>query len=185
MSSLLHGPFLWYATRAAGLITLMALTAAMVLGILNAGRFASRTWPRFVVQGLHRNLSLLALACLVLHVGTTVIDSYTSIGLQDAFLPFLSAYKRWWLGLGAIAADVMIILAITSLVRQWIKHRLWRVIHWTGYLCWPVAIAHGLGIGTDHSAVWVLALTCCCVGAVLVAACYRLVMAMPARRYAP
>ncbi|HYK30624.1 MAG TPA: ferric reductase, partial [Streptosporangiaceae bacterium] len=105
MNSILHGPFLWYATRAAGLVTLILLTAAMVFGILNAGRLTSRTWPRFVIQGLHRNLSLLALACLALHVGTTVIDTYTSIGLQDAFMPFLSTYKRWWLGLGAIAAD--------------------------------------------------------------------------------
>jgi hypothetical protein len=184
VNSVLHGPFLWYATRAAGLVTLIALTLAMVLGILNAGRFASRAWPRFVVQGLHRNLSLLALVCLALHIGTTVIVSYTSIGLQDAFLPFLSTYKRWWLGLGAIAADLMIILALTSLIRRWIRHRLWRVIHWAGYLCWPVAITHGLGIGTDHAAVWVLALTGCCIGAVVIATGYRLVMAMPARRYA-
>jgi sulfoxide reductase heme-binding subunit YedZ len=184
MNSLLHGPFLWYATRAAGLVTLIALTGAMVLGIVNAGRFASRAWPRFVVQGLHRNLSLLALTCLTLHVGTTVIDTYTSIGLQDAFLPFMSAYKRWWLGLGAIAADLMIILVFTSLLRRWIRHRLWRLIHWAGYLCWPVAIAHGLGIGTDHGTVWVLVLTCCCIGVVVCAACYRLVRLIPARRYA-
>lgn len=184
MNSIPHGPFLWYATRATGLVTLILLTAAMVLGILNAGRFASRAWPRFVVQGLHRNLSLLALACLALHVATTVIDTYTSIGLQDAFLPFLSTYKRWWLGLGAIAADLMIVLAITSLLRGWIRHRVWRVIHWVGYLCWPVAVAHGLGIGTDHGTVWVLALTCCCIGAVICSAAYRLAMLSPARRYA-
>lgn len=184
MNSILHGPFLWYATRAAGLVTLILLTAAMVFGILNAGRFTSRAWPRFVIQGLHRNLSLLALACLAVHVVTTVIDTYTSIGLQDAFLPFLSTYKRWWLGLGAVAADLIIILAISSLLRRWIRHRVWRVIHWAGYLCWPVAISHGLGIGTDHGTVWVLALTCCCIGAVICSAAYRLAMLVPARRYA-
>ncbi len=184
MSTFLHGPFLWYATRAAGLVTLVLLTASMVLGILNAGRFATRGYPRFVIQGLHRNLSLLALGCLTLHVGTTVIDTYTSIGLQDAFVPFMSGYKRWWLGLGAIAADLMITLAITSLIRQRISPRLWRAIHWMGYLCWPVAIAHGLGTGTDHSATWVLALTFCCIGLVLCSAGYRLVMLIPARRYA-
>ena len=104
MSAFLHGPFLWYATRAAGLVTLVALSASLVLGILNAGRFASHRWPRFLVQGLHRNLSLLALAYLALHVGTTVIDTYTSIGLQAAFVPFASSYKRFWLGLGGLPA---------------------------------------------------------------------------------
>ena len=184
VSTFLHGPFLWYATRAAGLVTLVLLTAAMVLGILNAGRFASRRWPRFLVQGLHRNLSLLALLFLALHVGTTVIDTYTSIGLPDAIVPFLSPYKRWWLGLGALASDLMITLAVTSLLRQRIGHRLWRVVHWAGYLCWPVAIVHGLGTGTDHSSRWVLALTFACVGAVLVSVGYRAVQAIPARRLA-
>src|SRR5258708_13877984 len=127
VSSFLHGPFLWYATRAAGVITLILLTAGMILGILNAGRFASRRWPSFLVQGLHRNLSLLALAFLAVHVGTTVIDTYTSIGLQAAFVPFVSSYKRFWLGLGAVACDLMVTLLITSLLRQRIGHRLWRV----------------------------------------------------------
>jgi len=130
VSAFLHGPFLWYATRAAGLVTLVALSASLVLGILNAGRFASHRWPRFLVQGLHRNLSLLALAFLALHVGTTVIDTYTSIGLRAAFVPFASSYKRFWLGLGAVACDLMVTLLITTLLRQRIGHRLWRVVHW-------------------------------------------------------
>jgi methionine sulfoxide reductase heme-binding subunit len=173
LTSFLHGPFLWYATRAAGLVTLVLLTASMALGILNAGRFGTRRWPRFLVQGLHRNLSLLALAFLALHVATTVIDTYTSIGLRDAIVPFLSGYKRFWLGLGAIGSDLLIALIVTSLVRQRIGHRLWRGIHWAGYLCWPVAVAHGLGIGTDHAKTWVLALTACCIAAVLAAIGYR------------
>ena len=184
MSSFLHGPFLWYATRAAGLITLLLLTAGMILGILNAGRFASRRWPRFLVQGLHRNLSLLALGFLALHVGTTVIDTYTSIGLQTAFVPFVSSYKRFWLGLGAVACDLMLILLITSLIRQHIGHRLWRAVHWAGYLCWPVAVAHGLGAGTDHGTSWVLAMTVACIVGVIASAAYRAVQAIPARRAA-
>jgi len=182
MSSFLHGPFLWYATRAAGLVTLVLLTASVVLGILNAGRFASRRWPRFVIQGLHRNLALLALAFLVLHVGSTVIDTYTSIGIQDAIVPFLSPYKRWWLGLGAVASDLLIALTITSVTRLRIGQRLWRAVHWAGYLCWPAAIAHGLGTGTDHGQSWVVGMTLCCIAAVMIAATYRLVQAAPARR---
>jgi predicted ferric reductase len=179
VSAFLHGPFLWYATRAAGLVTLVLLTASMVLGVLNAGRFATRRWPRFLVQGLHRNLSLLALAFLALHVGTTVIDTYTSIGLPTAFVPFVSSYKRWWLGLGAVACDLMLALTITSLARQRMGHRLWRVVHWASYLCWPVAIAHGLGTGTDHAARWDIILTIACIGAVVVSVGYRAARTIP------
>jgi predicted ferric reductase len=184
MSLHLNGPGLWYATRAAGVITLVLLTLAMVLGILNASRFASYRLPRFLVQGMHRNVSLLALAFLTLHVGTTVVDTYTTISLQDAVVPFLSPYKRWWLGLGAIACDSMLVLAITSMVRQRIGHRTWRVIHWLSYASWPVAIAHGLGIGTDRSRTWVFVLTLGCIGAVAIAAAYRAVQLIPARRLA-
>jgi methionine sulfoxide reductase heme-binding subunit len=183
--SFLHGPLLWYATRAAGLITLITLTASVMLGILNAGRFASNRWPRFLVQGLHRNLSLIALAFLTLHVGTTVIDTYTSISLQTAFVPFVSSYKRFWLGLGAVACDMLLALIVTSLVRQRIGHRLWRGLHWAGYLCWPVAVAHGLGAGTDHATRWVLAITFSCIALVLTAIGYRTVHSIPSRRIAP
>jgi len=138
------GPGLWYATRAAGIVTLLLLTATTALGLLTAGRAASYRWPRFLVIGLHRNVSLLALTFLGLHIGTTVLDSYTSISIQDAVIPFLSGYHRLWLGLGAIASDLLIAVSVTSALRQRIGHRLWRVVHWCGYLCWPVAMAHGM-----------------------------------------
>jgi len=88
MNHFLHGPDLWYATRATGLVTLLLLTGSVMLGVLTAGRFASDRWPRFLTVGLHRNLSLLAVAFLALHVGTTVVDTYTSIPLIAAFIPF-------------------------------------------------------------------------------------------------
>ena len=88
MSFDLHGPGLWYATRATGLVTLLLLTVSVLLGLLTAGRFASDSWPRFLTLGLHRNMSLLVLVFLALHVGTTVVDTYTSIPLTAAFIPF-------------------------------------------------------------------------------------------------
>jgi methionine sulfoxide reductase heme-binding subunit len=168
----LHGPGLWYATRAAGLVALVLLTATTALGLLAAGRISTRRWPRFLVAGLHRNISLLALVFLALHIGTTVVDTYTSIGLQDALVPFLSGYHRFWLGLGAIASDLLIAVSLTSALRSHIGHRLWRAVHWCGYLCWPIALAHGLGIGTDASKSWVfyLAIGCGCVVAAAVLA---------------
>ena len=170
-----HGPGLWYATRATGLVTLLMLTVSVLLGLLVAGRFSSQRWPRFLAQGLHRNVSLLALVFLVLHVGTTVLDSYTSIPLSAAFIPFASSYKAGWLSLGAVALDLLIALVVTSLVRDRLGYRTWRRVHWLAYACWPVAVAHGLGIGTDRSVTWVLALTLGCVGCVGAAATWRIV----------
>jgi DMSO/TMAO reductase YedYZ heme-binding membrane subunit len=149
----------------------------VLLGILTGGRFASRNWPRFVTQGLHRNISLLVLAFLTLHVATTVLDTYTSIPLAAAFLPFASSYKPAWLSLGAIALDVLVVLVLTSLARSRLGYRSWRRVHWLAYACWPVALAHGLGIGTDGHTAWVVALTLACIGCVAAAAAWRLTTA--------
>jgi predicted ferric reductase len=174
----LHGPGLWYATRATGLVALLLLTVSVLLGILTAGRFASENWPRFLSQGLHRNTSLLVLAFLALHVGTTVTDTYTSIPLTAAFVPFASAYKTAWLSLGAVALDLLLALVVTSLARRRLGHRAWRRVHWLAYACWPVAVAHGLGIGTDRSATWVLVLSMVCVLAVLGTTAWRVITAV-------
>jgi DMSO/TMAO reductase YedYZ heme-binding membrane subunit len=173
----LHGPGLWYATRAAGLVTLLLLTASVLLGVITAGRYASDRWPRFLTVGLHRNLSLLVLVFLALHVGTTLLDSFVSIPVSAVFVPFISSYKTYWLGLGAIALDLLLALAITSLLRARLGHRTWRRVHWLAYACWPIGLAHGLGIGTDRTTTWVFVLTVGCAAAVAAAATWRLVIA--------
>ena len=175
MSVSLNGPGLWYATRAAGLVSLLLLTASVLLGVLTAGRFSSERWPRFLTTGLHRNISLLVLVFLALHIGTTVLDTYVSIPVTAVFVPFLSSYKTFWLGLGTIALDLLLALVVTSVVRGRLGHRSWRRVHWLAYACWPVGLAHGLGIGTDRDTVWVFALTIGCAAAVAAAATWRLV----------
>jgi methionine sulfoxide reductase heme-binding subunit len=176
------GPGLWYATRAAGLVALLLMTASVLLGVLTAGRFATARWPRFLTVGLHRNISLLVLAFLALHIGTTVLDSYTSIQLSAAFIPFISSYKRLWLGLGAVAFDLLLVLLVTSLARLRLGHRAWRLVHWCGYACWPVAVAHGVGAGTDEHHSWAVAMTVGSVTVVAVAIAWRLLQRWPERR---
>lgn len=171
----LNGPGLWYATRAAGLVTLLMLTASVLLGVMTAGRFASERWPKFLTTGLHRNVSLLVLVFLALHVGTTLIDTYVSIPVTAAFVPFVSSYKAFWLGLGAVAVDLLAALIATSLIRNRLGLRAWRRVHWLAYACWPAGLAHGVGMGTDRDTIWVFALTISCAAAVAAAATWRLV----------
>jgi Ferric reductase like transmembrane component len=166
---------LWYATRATGLIALVLLTLSVVLGLLTSVRFEAQNWPRFVTVGLHRNLSLIVLVFTGLHIVTTVTDSYAHIHVTDAVIPFVSSYRPIWLGLGTAAFDLLVAVAITSLVRVHVGHRVWRLVHWLAYLCWPAAVMHGLGTGTDTPQRWVLVITACCVAAVVAAGSWRLV----------
>jgi methionine sulfoxide reductase heme-binding subunit len=175
MSAFTHGPALWYATRATGLVTLLLLTVTVLLGILTTGRFATGNWPRFLTVGLHRNLSLLTVVFVALHVATTVVDTFTAIPLTAAFVPFSSSYKTFWLGLGAVALDLLIALVATSLIRNRLGVRAWRGVHWAAYACWPVALAHGLGAGTDRSTLWVFVLTVASAAVVAGVATWRFV----------
>jgi predicted ferric reductase len=172
---------LWYLTRATGLVALALLTASMALGLLSSVRYQRPAWPRFVTAELHRNTSLLALAFTAIHIVTTLADRYAPIGFQDVFVPFISAYRQLWLGLGTVAFDLMLALTITSLLRTRMSYGSWRLVHWGSYLCWPVAVLHGLGTGSDTSVRWVLALTAVCVAVIAGLTAWRLAHGWPSR----
>jgi predicted ferric reductase len=169
---------LWYTSRSAGLLSQILLSATMVLGITGVMRLNAPGWPRFVLTHLHRNLSLLTLVFLVVHISTAVIDPYVSIRWIDAVVPFTSSYETLWLGLGAVALELVIALIATSLLRARIGLATWRGLHWATYACWPIAVIHGLGIGgQDTRTPWIVALTGACVAVVLGALAWRLVVA--------
>jgi methionine sulfoxide reductase heme-binding subunit len=173
------GSPLWYATRATGVVALVLLTATVVLGIAGITRFSAPGLPRVVTAGLHRNISLLVLGLITVHVLTTVLDSYVHIGLAAAVVPFSSSYRGFWLGLGAVAFDLLIALAVTSLLRDRLSYRVWRGVHWAAYASWPIALWHALGTGTDSRLSWLIALDAGCVGAVAAAAWWRLSLVRP------
>jgi hypothetical protein len=164
---------LWYVTRATGIVALLLLTASFALGIANWRRVSSPQWPRFVIDAVHRNVSLLVMAFLAVHIVTTLIDGYAPVAVLDAFVPFGSAYRPLWLGLGAIALDMLLAVMITSLLRRHVGHRAWRIAHWLAYVCWPVALVHSLGTGSDVRSSWLLIIDAACVVVVIGAIWWR------------
>jgi len=182
VSALLDDPkVLWYVSRATGLVCLILLTLSVVLGITAATRLASANWPRFVTQGLHRNVSLFVVILLAGHVTAVVVDDYVPIHVSDVIIPFQAGYRPFWLGLGVVSLDLLIALVITSLFRLRLGYGTWRVVHWISYASWPLAIVHGLGTGSDSRHTWVLGLTVGCAVAVLLAIAWRIVSGWPAR----
>ena len=141
---------LWYATRGAGIVSLILLTAVMCLGILTTVRWQRPGWPRFLSAELHSNVALLSIIFLVIHIVIAVVDPFTALGWASAFVPFSSDYRTLWLGLGV-----------------------WRLVHWIAYLCWPVALLHGIGTGSDTGAPWLWLVDAACIVAVLGATAWR------------
>ncbi|HET7338180.1 MAG TPA: ferric reductase-like transmembrane domain-containing protein [Candidatus Dormibacteraeota bacterium] len=170
----MNNSVLWYTTRGAGAVTLILLTTVVILGILSTLRLESDRWPRFLTTGLHRNLALMTLVFLALHIVTAVVDPFTNLGWTAALIPFSSYYRTFWLGLGVIAFELILAIVVTSLVRGGLGHSAWRAIHWLTYAAWPIGVIHGMGTGTDTWSAWMLGITAACIAAVGVAVVLRI-----------
>ena len=168
------GKAFWYLTRASGLVAIVLLSATIVLGVVASVGWTTVRWPRFVSQDVHRNLSLLCIAFVGVHVVTTVVDGYVPIGFLDTVLPFRSPYRPLYLGFGALAFDLLLAVLVTSGLRHRIGYGSWRFVHWLAYLCWPIALIHGLGSGTDTPLPVSLFVEAVCTAAVLGAFAWRL-----------
>lgn len=148
--NVVDGSMSWFLNRGSGLVLVGLLTLSTLLGVLSAGATGSGSGPRqFVSQALHRNVSLLAVLFLAVHVFTAVIDDYVDIRWWQALSPFGATYQPLWLGLGALGLDLILVVLISSLVRVKMRHRPWQWIHLTSYAAWALGLTHGIGIGTD------------------------------------
>jgi predicted ferric reductase len=149
MTAITGSTALWYASRATGVVSLLLLSLVVLLGMLVNRQGRLPGLPSFAVTGLHRSLSLMAVLFVAVHVATAVIDPYVSIRLAAVVIPFVSAYEPFWLGLGAVALDLVAVLILTSLARAYLSRRLWRGIHWLAYAAWPLALVHSIGSSQD------------------------------------
>jgi methionine sulfoxide reductase heme-binding subunit len=165
---------LWYFGRATGVTALALFSLVVVLGIVARSGRPLPGLPRFAVAAVHRQVSLAAVVFLALHIGTLLLDPYAKLRMMDLLVPFLARYRPVWQGLGTLGAELIVVLAITSLARNRLGPRVWRTLHWLAYLCWPVAVAHAVGTGTDRSSGWLLLTVAGCVLAVVGAVVWRM-----------
>jgi predicted ferric reductase len=120
-----------------------------------------------VVTALHRWLSLGMTVFLLLHIVTAVIETYVSIDLIAAIVPFTSGYSPFWIGLGTLAFDLGAAVVITSLLRERISDRVWRVVHWTAYALWPLTVLHSFMLGTANEPLLRLTTVACAIAGVV------------------
>lgn len=173
--------FVWYLMRGSGLVALLLLSATLALGVLGVRRWSSPRWPRLVTANLHRSLSLLAVTFLGVHIATAVVDDWIGLRWFGVMVPFTSQYRPVWVGLGAVAFDLLVAVVATSLLRRRIGTRAWRLVHWATWILWPVALAHVLGSGTDAFAPLGLAVWLASTVVVVGAATWRLWLAVGRR----
>ena len=141
---------LWYTSRATGIASIVLLTTVLVLGLVVGSRRPPSATRAAVVMGLHRSLSLGLVAFVLVHVTTAIAETYVSIDLISAVVPFTSSYQRVWVGLGTTAFDLLIAVVVTSVSRHRMPESWWRAVHWTAYLLWPITVVHAFVLGTAN-----------------------------------
>jgi sulfoxide reductase heme-binding subunit YedZ len=164
---------LWYTARGTGFVAVILLSITFALGIVTTMRWSTQQWPRFVSAALHKNISLLAVVFLVIHIATTTLDSVSPVHLLNAIIPFTGTYRPLAIGLGVVAIDLLAALVVASLLRRRIGLQIWRAVHWTAYACWPLAMLHGFAAGTDAATTWARAVYIACAGLVGISVAWR------------
>lgn len=168
---------LWYLSRGTGMVAFTLLSLALVLGIVSRAPEGAFSLPRFVVSGLHRNVSLLLTVFVAIHVTAAILDPYAGLRLVNTFVPFTSSYRPLWVGFGAVALDLLVAVLVTSLVRARVGLRGWRAVHWAVYAIWPVALVHALGTGSDVHSGLLLVVGSTCSAVVIAAVALRVLRA--------
>jgi DMSO/TMAO reductase YedYZ heme-binding membrane subunit len=130
----------------AGVFALIALCASVGLGLVATDRMFMSPGHRVLIQSAHRAASFGAVAFLIIHIVTEILAQ--RVHVLDAVVPFLSPFRTFYIGLGTIASDLILLLLITGILRGRFnesgKAWRWRAIHYTSYLAFVFGVWHGL-----------------------------------------
>ena len=176
-----HDPTFWLLARSSGLTAYVLLTLSILAGLAVKSRPFSSLKPAAVTD-LHRVLALLGLGALAGHGVFLVLDTTVRITPAALLIPGLIPYRPLATSLGVLAAELMVVVYVSFSQRKRIGARNWRRLHRATYGIFAAATAHGLSAGTDSTRPWALAVYAGAVGAVALAATWRvLVPPSPAR----
>ena len=130
----------------AGVFALIGLTGSVMVGLVATDRIVMTPGHRVMAQAVHRAVSFGALAFLVIHIVTEILAQ--RVHVIDAFIPFLSPFRTFYIGLGTIASDLILLIVITSILRKRFtahgKAWRWRAIHYSAYAAFVFGVLHGL-----------------------------------------
>lgn len=145
-------PWVWYVTRASGIIAFAFAWLAIFLGIaVRLPLLKDIIRPAYSLS-VHYTIAVQTLFFALLHGISFLFDPFMAPSLADAFIPFhISPGKLdpLSLALGIMAFYGFIVLVITSWIKPMIPQRLWRITHFINIFVYVAVIGHALLIGTD------------------------------------
>jgi len=166
----------WHAARATGLVGFAALSLDVILGLALSTRAGDRVLPRAHAVDLHGWLSPLALALVAGHALVLLADGYLKLDVLDVLVPFAStAYRPIAVGIGVLAAYIVVVVHASFALRKRLGTRRWRRLHYLSFVGFGASAVHGILAGTDSARPWAIAVYATPLAAVLALIGYRIV----------
>ncbi|WP_242625215.1 translation initiation factor III [Krasilnikovia cinnamomea] len=138
-----------------GVLTLVSLSITIMLGLVSTDRLVLSIRQRVLLQSAHRTFGVIAVGALGVHLWAKLMEQH--IDVIDVFIPFL--HGNFFVGFGTISAIIMVVVLWSGIARARFIGRgkpwMWRSVHASSYLMWPLAVVHGLNAGRP-GAVWVI-----------------------------
>lgn len=169
----------WLLSRASGIASFLALFLAILSGI--ALRTSVLDWlgSNRALKALHQATTALWIPLGLVHLLALVVDKTAQIALVDLIIPFRVDYgagnARLAIGIGTVAFDLFIIVAVTGWLKRRMQQRLWSWIHRTSYLAFALTFVHAFLAGTDFRSPAISSLSWSLAFAVLVLGLARLI----------
>ncbi len=161
----------WELIRITGIVALALLTFSVALGV--AGPAIRRPTSRLTSVSMHLTAGVGGTVLVIAHIVFAVLDSWVDVPLAAAVLPGASSWEPLWVAVGTIAFDLMLVLAVTSALRQHAP-RLWWRAHVLSYPVYALVWLHTLTIGTDAGTPLMIGLAAVSAALVAGAAVYRM-----------
>lgn len=146
---MIHPQFMWWVSRATGMVGGLLLVGSLVWGVLLATRVLKPVDRPAWLLGLHRWMSALACIMIAIHMAALVADNYVYFGWRELFVPWGSEWKNTAVAFGVIAMWLLVLVQGTSMLMRWMPKKLWHAIHITSYAAVWLGFVHGALAGTD------------------------------------
>ncbi len=144
----------WYLTRASGFVAYLLLFVSLVMGLSMTANLSTRLFKRFQVYDLHRFLSLFTLAFTLFHILIVLPDRFIGFTLWQLLVPMASPYRPTYMTFGVLSFYLLALAIGSFYLRSLVSYRLWRMIHYTTFVTFALAAAHGIGAGSDTDSAW-------------------------------
>jgi methionine sulfoxide reductase heme-binding subunit len=147
----------WLVSRAAGVVAMVLISVAVLLGLAMSTRVLRRPGVGKVLMRLHEHLALISFAAIGVHGLALLGDPWLRPGAHGLLIPFAMTYRPAFTGMGVLAGYLAALLGLSFYARRRIGAKRWRKLHRATLAVWGLAVAHTLGAGSDAGTLWLRA----------------------------